>query len=415
MLLLVGRIFLLVSFLVALPAAGQDSLYLRAAEEDSGNTRLLQVSVRTFAPSGKPGPLVHLVGVIHIADRAYYEELQKFLDAQHIVLYEGVKPKGFGNTPLDDAERSRITARRIRTLALLVARFRREHRRLPETIDELMAHLSGSVARIGRAVLRDTWDNPLIYSLNRDPDRKGPPFDIVSLGSDAAPGGDAHAADLCFSRQPPLTRREVSAVGSGLQKELAEALGLVFQLDAIDYDRPNWHNSDLSVDEVEDLLEKKGAGGELIFDVLDGSSFAARMASALLKSLTADEQMATMFKLVMIETLPRSDRMMRAQGAKEMGAITEVILLDRNQAVFADLRRTLNEANPNDTVAVFYGAGHMPDLEDRITRELAYVFREDRWYTAMRVDLSGIPGAQNQAEQIRRMMDSMFSDEKEKP
>jgi hypothetical protein len=52
----------------------------------------------------------------------------------------------------------------------------------------------------------------------------------------------------------------------GLQSQLAKALGLVFQLDAIDYQRPNFHNSDMTPERLNDAIAKrstpKSAGKE---------------------------------------------------------------------------------------------------------------------------------------------------------
>ena len=50
----------------------------------------LQLASRTFTPRSGDGPKVRLVAAIHIADRKFYEEVQAILDADTVVLYEGV-------------------------------------------------------------------------------------------------------------------------------------------------------------------------------------------------------------------------------------------------------------------------------------------------------------------------------------
>ena len=54
-----------------------------------------------------------------------------------------------------------------------------------------------------------------------------------------------------------LTKGAKLDTDSGLQSQLARALGLVFQLDAIDYQRPNFHNSDLSPERLNDAIARR--------------------------------------------------------------------------------------------------------------------------------------------------------------
>ena len=49
--------------------------------------------------------------------------------------------------------------------------------------------------------------------------------------------------------------------GNGVQAALANALGLSFQLDVIDYRRPNFLNSDLHVPELQDEVRKHSSDG----------------------------------------------------------------------------------------------------------------------------------------------------------
>src|SRR5262249_37429824 len=121
--------------------------------------------VRKFLPAGRRGPVVWLAGTSHIGDPGYYRALQKHLDAQTLVLFEGVNA---GN-----------------------------HKR----------HVRNSAQ---------------------------PP--AAQFPSKPSPDRD-HSAE-----QP------------GIQATMAESLGLVFQLDAIDYDRTNFLNSDLSIQEIQRLM-----------------------------------------------------------------------------------------------------------------------------------------------------------------
>jgi len=63
--------------------------YLRKADATNG-TVALQTALRGFAPAKKRAPVVWLAAVTHLGTTSYYAELQQFLDAQSLVLFEGV-------------------------------------------------------------------------------------------------------------------------------------------------------------------------------------------------------------------------------------------------------------------------------------------------------------------------------------
>jgi hypothetical protein len=78
--------------------AGEWPDYIRYAEDDE--SARLEIAIKTFTiPSGQK---VDLVGVVHIADQAYYQELNKRLESYDAVLFELVgDPKRLtGNAPL---------------------------------------------------------------------------------------------------------------------------------------------------------------------------------------------------------------------------------------------------------------------------------------------------------------------------
>lgn len=63
----------------------------------------LEVAVTHFVhPQG--GPRVDLVGTVHIADPAFYREVQRVLEAAEVVLYEGVKPRDASAAEFEKAQ-----------------------------------------------------------------------------------------------------------------------------------------------------------------------------------------------------------------------------------------------------------------------------------------------------------------------
>src|SRR4030095_4165289 len=68
----------------------------------------------------------------------------------------------------------------------------------------------------------------------------------------------------------------------GLQSQLASALGLKFQLDALEYDKANWRCSDMAMDEVNRRLQARGLDFGMSGGTLAGSSFPAKVVKVVL-------------------------------------------------------------------------------------------------------------------------------------
>ena len=66
--------------------------------------------------------------------------------------------------------------------------------------------------------------------------------------------------------------------------------------------------------------------------------------------------------------------------------LMKVLLERRNAVVFRDLRKVLRGKQPPAHVVLFYGAAHMPDLEERITKKLGYRFVGEEWLRAFGVN-----------------------------
>jgi len=74
--------------------------FMRYAPPEGEQGGGLDVAITYYVhPDG--GPRVDLVGAVHIADAAFYRELQKALEDAGEVLYEGIKPKGTSNAEFD--------------------------------------------------------------------------------------------------------------------------------------------------------------------------------------------------------------------------------------------------------------------------------------------------------------------------
>jgi len=279
--------------------------YIRAAHGPDG-TAALEVALRAFKPARGRGPTVWLVGVTHLGTADYYARLQRFLNAQDLVLFEGVG-----------------------------------------------------------------------------------------------------ATNKTFALQ-----REA---GFNLQAALAKALGLEFQLHAIDYTPQQFQNSDLSVAELARIFAnpppgtqsapsppgtpgaqggepRAGQGGGAEFDhllaAMQGTGFLGAMARVSVALLEASPRLQAAMQVVLIEVLSGLPNDLPQMPGLPPGFqnLLRVLIEERNEKVVEVVRRALEAKQPPRSIAIFYGAGHMSDLEERLRSTLEYRPAVERWMTALAVN-----------------------------
>lgn len=282
-------------WLLAAVAAGEatPAPYLRSVTRDDG-TLALEVAARELTPSRRRMPRIWLVGVIHLGEERYYRELQQLLDAQTVVLFEGI-----GATD----------------------------------------------------------------------------------GNFALQAGD-------FS----------------LQDAMAEALGLKFQLETIDYRRPNFRNSDLDYAGLARLFGGEPGGSEggterptlgsggtefnLLVQIMEGKGVFGSLARLGVAAVGSSPRLQAATRLMLIEMLGNLPANLSDVAGMPPGMqrLMEALIENRNEVVLRDLRREIGRRPRPDSIAVFYGAGHMGHLETRLCEALHYRPGQDRWFTALSVD-----------------------------
>jgi len=305
--------------------------YMRIARPDT-NTVQLQIAARRFVPVRHRGPVLWLVGISHVGELEYYHALQKLLDAQTVVLYEGVNA---------DAHPRHV-------------------------------------------------------------------------GKPGTPPRDPPAPAQAPPR-PTGTNQNFS-----MQDTLATSLGLVFQLNAIDYDRTNFLNSDLSVLQLQRIMigdpnAVPAAPGEpgrsnhsldALLQIMDGSSFLGSIFKMGLQFIGSNPQLQAITKLTFIETLGRlkGDFSGMRGLPPDMKELLKVLIESRNQNVIEDIKTELGVVPRNGTISVFYGTGHMDDMERRVIRELNYQPAGDVWFTAFSVDVRKTGLSPGELESMRSMI-----------
>lgn len=367
--------------------ADDASKFVRSGTRDGLTS--FETGTRIYRPTSADGTSVSLVGVVHIGDKAYYEQIVALLETHELVLFESVLPRGaFGTGGDSDLARQRSTQDAMLFLRKLLADYAVTNGALPESLPELRAFVVSRDTRLARPLdlaCLDGWGRPLAYAR----DSAGLGFHLASLGADGAAGGRDYALDLVLRVLPSAAAEKVGKPEEkqdsqrDLYGDLAAALETSLQVRSIDYDRANWVPADLPMEELLDRLWKRGERS-MTLEMLSSQD---GLGQGLVRFLLSLVSKSPGFKKMVIEALGSAGESAGRRGRSGLGAIDERIILDeRNDAVIDKLREVLAAPKPPKSVAIFYGAAHMGDFEQTLRSEFTLQPSESFWFRAMSVD-----------------------------
>jgi len=182
----------------------------------------------------------------------------------------------------------------------------------------------------------------------------------------------------------PSRQRVNDSLLSRFQIGLKRFLELEFQLDAIDYGRDNFVHADLTPKRMAQLMNEKGESvAKLVLRAMlvgiqrqhEGNGPHYSFAHVLLAFLSPDR--ARYLKFLLAHDLGDVERTVATFGADN--ASGTVLVGERNKAAIAVLREQMKAGKHR--LAIFYGAAHLPDMENRL-RRLGFRKRGQRWLTA---------------------------------
>lgn len=400
--------------------------YMRV-EQLEGGAAALQIAIRKFVQPDGDKPPIYLAGVIHLGDRAYYVALQEHLDAQGLVLFEGVGQPGFlERDRATEAIRRDRTRESLRFLTMQIQRYRLAYGGYPLSLNLLaqeVAGRSGMEAHWTRTAMTDAWGRPVKY--RREADR----FTLTSFGSDGKANGKGAAADVVHTAEPLADASALPAQPQQIQATMAAALGLVFQLDVVNYDRPHFRNSDISLRRLQQLVygvdpgpnagavrldaddngialdvpEAKNEELRQTLELLSGESATAGLLRIITRIVGLSPKLQSLARLMLVEMLGNLDGdLSQMQGMPEgVAEMMKVLIRDRNRIVMRDLKRVLESDDPPASISIFYGAGHMTDLEVRLVERLGYKPADEQWLTAFTADADETGLSAQQVEELR--------------
>ena len=177
--------------------------------------------------------------------------------------------------------------------------------------------------------------------------------------------------------------RGAAAVG-GIQSLMKNALQLEFQLEAINYDRPNFVHADLDAETFNAMQEQRGESmfGLMLRSVVhemkrqrEGKGAPAITSFDLLAAMASPDS-ARQYKLL----LARQFRDLEDKISGVEGEQGSVLISERNKAALRVLKQRI--AWGERKLGVFYGAGHMPGIERALVDEMGFKRTGVEWRVA---------------------------------
>jgi hypothetical protein len=189
------------------------------------------------------------------------------------------------------------------------------------------------------------------------------------------------------ARVPKPGRRPAGMIGSA-QQGLKQMLGLDFQLERIDYDRPNFVHADLSPKEFDAAMARRGESWWTMFSRLmrEGMARAEKGEAGPAGEIGFGEMLGILFGAGPERQLKL--RRLMAEQFSDMEVLTSAfggedgstLITDRNAAAMEVLQERV--AAGDRTIAIFYGAAHMDDFDARLREEFSAQPGDATWLEA---------------------------------
>ncbi|MDA8745896.1 TraB/GumN family protein [Rubripirellula amarantea] len=175
-------------------------------------------------------------------------------------------------------------------------------------------------------------------------------------------------------------RHALGAMQNGMKNMLA----LEHQLEKVDYTKPNFVHADMSPDEFFQSMASKDESFLKMYFRMMGQSI-AQQSQMQANGATPDvDMMRALFakdrprqlKIAMAGQLAEMESLLIAFGGEE----GSTLITERNKAALKVLRQQLDAGKTK--LGVFYGAGHLADMHDRLKADFGLSPVDVTWLTA---------------------------------
>lgn len=174
-----------------------------------------------------------------------------------------------------------------------------------------------------------------------------------------------------------------------MQTTMAETLELTFQKNGVDYSHSWWFSADVTVEELQGMFQN-GQNSAMLSALTAGldpkrqaamNLLVGRALSEAAKGILGPKPMQLVLKEACADLLATQFSQLPDQAPSEASSdFDRAIILGRNRVVMQRFKEL--EAHPEArTIAIFYGAGHYPDLETQLVAQ-GYTRVRDEWLPA---------------------------------
>ena len=193
------------------------------------------------------------------------------------------------------------------------------------------------------------------------------------------------------ARVPKPGRKAGGAIGSA-QHGMTRMLGLEFQLDQVDYTAPNFVHADMSPKEFDAAMQKRGESWWTMFTRLmrEGVERAERgkptgpeVGVGDLWGLLFGNDREVRLRRIMAEQFTDMEVLTAAFGGEE----GSTLITDRNGAALEVLSEEIGKGRKR--IAIFYGAAHMDDFDQRLKKDFRMEPGEVEWLEAWDLRMPG--------------------------
>ncbi len=170
-----------------------------------------------------------------------------------------------------------------------------------------------------------------------------------------------------------------------LQNSMKEMLELEHQLALVKYDRPNFVHADMSPEEFAETMASRDESLTKLFFRMMGQGIAqqskqqarsGRSAEADMMAAMFSRERAVMLKRVMAEQFGDLESAMAGLD----GPDGSTIITERNKVALDVLKEQINAGKKK--IGIFYGAGHLNDMDERLLKDFNLKRGNTRWLTA---------------------------------
>jgi hypothetical protein len=183
--------------------------------------------------------------------------------------------------------------------------------------------------------------------------------------------------------QPGRGTSNVNPIGA-MQNGIKRLLELDHQLEQVDYTQPNFVHADMSPDEfLQSMKDRNESFLQMYFRLLGQAMAQQSELNAKGESLDFE-----LFSALFSRDRPRRLKMALAKQLAEMESLMvsfggeqgSVIITERNKKALAVLKKQL--ADGKKRVGIFYGAGHLNDMDERLRKDFGLQPKSITWLTA---------------------------------